>query len=720
MLKKHSSFIKIRLKTILRVLKVQPSKLPISSIGSIMERQWGFIMNLSKNKVLFLFVISAFVILFNTGCSRKVQDSSILQISLPAGMSSKITEFKYSEPMSMQSVSVQSEDNGAEWNSALNPETIADVNCYMIAVSGPESDMSRNTCVTTTGQNLKVGRFVGGIAAGATLSLEVPSGSQREITIVGFKATAGACTNFKTTDVSGLSLSEPHILGKIIKDLSPGSVAVTVPVTVNATTLKIDDCSGPDFNFEHAPLYFGDKTIANGTDTIITSTTYAGLGGASFQVTNFNTQPANPNEAYTFIQTSAFPTGIAVDDEVMLTIQGQSGAWTMLSGVPTIGPCGYRAWDGRYQFGRVVAVTSTPNYGIYISKGTFFDKLDWNPAISAFDPAQKSAIVTHMAASPDPANVFCKMRISKVLHFYNLTITNGVTISPDMFELNMGNSGILPIRVANNLTMLDGAIIDGNGKGYMGNSTRHGSGTRGASSVACVASPTDTGSGGSCSPDARGAGGGGHGNPIGTASPYSGSGGTGGGGTQLGGQGAGDDCGDGSCFGFLTYKMFMGGAGGSSINSLASTGGSGGGIIYIMAKNLNVDTNANVIISNNGDDGQSNTTYANYGSGGGGAGGSTLLGFQNFTAPGTAQMDIQAYGGNGGLVSGTATNGSGGGGGGGGRVHIIGCNTSTIPVTSALLNLQLNGGSGGNSLSGGSVGSAGYSGSVVKQSVPCN
>lgn len=665
-------------------------------------------MIMSKNNVLFLFIIFTALVLSNTGCTRKVQETSVIELSLPSGSSfNKISEFKYSEPMSMYSVSAQGDDDGAEWNPALNPANVSDVNCYMIAVAGPESDMRRNTCTTTTGTNLKIGRFVGGIPAGSTLSLEVPSGPQREVIVIGFKASPGACTNFKTTDVSGMSLSEPHILGKIVKDLTPGAMAVTVPITINAGTLKIDDCEGPDFKFEQAPLYFGDKIVSDGTTTINTNSTYSSLGGSSFQVVNFNTQPPNPNEAHTILNAPTAISGIVAGDEVMITIQGLNGGWTN-----DVGPCGYRAWEGRFAFGRVAAVSGSQ---LFISKGTFADKLNWNPVSNSFDSTIKATVASNMGSTPNSNVVFCKMRVSKVLHYYNLTVSAEIT--PDMFEFNAPTSGILPIRVANLLTLESGASFNASNLGYMPSTTNHGTGIRGSSSITCTATPTNTGTGGSCSPAGQGAGGGGHGNSPGN-SPFSPSGGTGGGGSQIGGNGAGEDCGDGSCFGTLTHKIFMGGAGGSSSNSLAGTGGAGGGIIYLMANNIVVDGGASVSILSNGEVGDPNSSYTNYGAAGGGAGGSILLGFKNFTLMSGSAIEVSASGGDGGSAS--ATGSSGGGGGGGGRIHYLGCSTSVVPVSSPSLQPFANGGAGGNFGSGGVAGNQGLNGSIVKQSVNCN
>lgn len=679
-------------------------------------------MVLSKNKVLFLFVISAFLIVLNTGCTRKVKETSVLTLKIPSGMSSKISDFKYSEPMSMQSVSAQGEDeDDAEWNPGLNPSEISEFNCYMITVSGPESDMRRNTCMTTTGQNFQVGRWIGGVAAGTTLSLEVPSGAQREITVIGFKATSGACVDFKRYDVNKMSISQPHILGKVVKDLSPGTVAVTVPVSLSPQTLKLDDCGGPDFNMESSDmLYFGDA--APGANyTVSSSATYESLGGATYSVYSFDNEPVAPHEDATFIGTDSLPSGLNPGDEIMITNPAQSGEWLPVSGSPHTGPCGYRFWEGRYAFARVKAVSTSP-LGVYIYKGTLMDKLNWNPDSKTFDPTLKAEINSRLYASTVANGSFCRLHISKVLHYWDLTLNTGATISSSKFDYNVTTgSGIIPIRVANDLTFNSASTISAEGHGFSARPGYHGDGVRGYSNMGCTGPYfTNTGNGGSCAPNdssGNGAGGGGHGTLASNGGTSGPSGGNGGGGTQAGGYGVGEDCGDGSCFGSLSYKIFIGGGGGSSGDGIASIGGHGGGIVYLMAKNVVVKSGSVPMIKANGLAATDNATVNSQGAGGGGAGGSIYMGYRNLTYEGGNFLSIEARGGNGG--EGMMADTSGGGGGGGGRIHIAGCAQSTTSVMSVVT--AATGGLGG-LFTGSGIGyngGQGFEGSVYRQTLDC-
>lgn len=677
---------------------------------------------MSKNKILFLFIISSFFFILSTGCTRKADSNSVIHLKLPSEGFSKISEFKYSEPMSMQNVSTYGDDDdGAEWNPALNPSSMIQVNCYLIMVSGPESDMQRNVCSTTTGQNLKVGRWAGGIPAGSILSLEVPAGAKREITVVGFKATNGACTNFKTTDVNGMSLSEPHILGKVTKDLTPGKVEVSVPVpsyTIPSTTLKISDCKGPDFNMEKSQLYFGDSPSGAGTYTLSMNKSYSSigdpvynLGGESRRIIAFDTSPAAVGyEGYTFLEFNSPVTNLSVGSEVMIVNQAMNGNFIMsLGSNQAVTNCGYRVWDGVYGFARVMAVSSTP-HGIYVSKGSFVDKLDWNPSTQAFDPALASQITTNLGANPAESNSdFCRLKAVKVLHYYDMTIGAGYKITPDPFDFDGDGAGILPIRVANTLEIQDGGIINATNMGYAPVDGKDGSSSRGVSSSGTCDSSSDTSFGGACSGSNYGSGGGGHGSASTLMSTMSG--GSNFTGLIPGGYALGEDCGDGSCFGSLSHKMFLGAAGGSTAGLINATSHRGGGIIYLMAKNIVVPDTMVGIIAADGGSGQV-TDSPSYGGSGGHAGGSVMMGYKELSVGLGGMLSINAGGGSGGSSSVAS---EGGGGGGAGRMHFTKCTSSSA---STGVYKYVNGGGGGTSF-GSNPGLPGFAGSIYEKTVPC-
>lgn len=656
--------------------------------------------NLSKNKVLFFVVISAFLILTNAGCTRKAGGTSTLKLSFPAGLgSSKITNFTYSKAAASQSISIQSDDGGGPtWNASINPATFADVNCIMIAVAGPE--FGGSYCTTSIGPSIVIGKWAGGIPIGGTFSIEVPSGPQREITIIGLKTQNGACKDFKTNDMLDNDLSEPHVIGKIVRDLPGGTVSLNIPVasTSYATLPKLGDCQGPAFNFQSAPLFFGDAT--SGLDTITGVNTYTSLGGVSRKVQTFD-----PTLSTTTAIGVSDETGYSAGDEVMITIEGIQGAWTG-TGDFGVSPCGFRGWQGRNTFARILA-TSTGT--LQINKGTFIDKLHYTTSGVAGSAGDISNININLGAPADSLGTFCHMKIAKVLHFFDMNMQPGSSILADQFSFSGDGAGILPIRINGTLTMQNGSFISTAGLGYASSTGTHGEGLGGYGS-AC-SGPTTTNTGGSCSlTPSDGGGGGGHGN-LNAANPFGPSGGTGGGGGMSGGYGAGENCGDGSCFGNLVGKMFMGGAGGSSSTI---PGGYGGGMIFVTARNIVIAAGESAYIKAYGLQG-ANSASISTGTGGGGAGGSILLSYKNLNLNTTGSLNLDARGGNSGNATGTTSNS--GGGGGAGRIHIIACNSSQYPYSA--IATYLAGGIQG-TVASGTAGLPGLEGSLAQYNPDCS
>ena len=115
--------------------------------------------------------------------------------------------------------------------------------------------------------------------------------------------------------------------------------------------------------------------------------------------------------------------------------------------------------------------------------------------------------------------------------------------------------------------------------------------------------------------------------------------------------------------------IFLGGGAGASTqagSATASAGGSGGGIVFIIADSI--DANNHIIRANGV---TASNSISDAGAGGGGGGGSVALSFMGFKS----SLRISADGGNGGISPG----GSGEGGGGGGG--LIWLSTSSTPAS---------------------------------------
>ncbi|MEP0368705.1 MAG: T9SS type A sorting domain-containing protein [Cyclobacteriaceae bacterium] len=116
-----------------------------------------------------------------------------------------------------------------------------------------------------------------------------------------------------------------------------------------------------------------------------------------------------------------------------------------------------------------------------------------------------------------------------------------------------------------------------------------------------------------------------------------------------------------------SFRLFMGGGGGGGQenNNVATAGTNGGGIIIIRAGTIQTNGGCGgLTISANGGDAADS---GNDGGGGAGAGGSII--FETTDWDLSCQLDIEAFGGDGGSVGGSGT--AHGGGGGGGRGVIV-------------------------------------------------
>ncbi|MBN8694612.1 MAG: T9SS type A sorting domain-containing protein [Bacteroidetes bacterium] len=135
-------------------------------------------------------------------------------------------------------------------------------------------------------------------------------------------------------------------------------------------------------------------------------------------------------------------------------------------------------------------------------------------------------------------------------------------------------------------------------------------------------------------------------------------------------------------------RVFMGGGGGSGEGNEgnATGGGNGGGIILVKANTISTSgICGGYNISANG----TSITFPSFadGSGGGGGGGSIVLEVNNWVISPTCQLNLNANGGDGGNVQSPFVHGGGGGGGTGVVLH-----STNLPVG---VNLNTNPGNGG-------------------------
>lgn len=136
------------------------------------------------------------------------------------------------------------------------PSQLADLNCYMVFVGGPEQDLQRNTCPTlgssangTPGRTINFGPLYGGFSPSTEISIEVPSGNDRVLHLVGMRVSSPEiCRDFKAFGFPGKNeSSKPFIIGTADRVLLEPSKTVEVPIKMafNAAD-AIEKCTGPD------------------------------------------------------------------------------------------------------------------------------------------------------------------------------------------------------------------------------------------------------------------------------------------------------------------------------------------------------------------------------------------------------------------------------------------------------------------------------------------
>lgn len=136
------------------------------------------------------------------------------------------------------------------------PTSLSDLNCYMVFVGGPEQDLRRNTCPTsgnsatgTPSRNINFGPLYGGFAPSTEISIEVPSGNDRVLHLVGMRVSAPEiCRDFKAFGFPGNNeSSKPFIIGTADRVLLEPSKTIEIPIKMAFNVADgIEKCTGPD------------------------------------------------------------------------------------------------------------------------------------------------------------------------------------------------------------------------------------------------------------------------------------------------------------------------------------------------------------------------------------------------------------------------------------------------------------------------------------------
>lgn len=205
------------------------------------------------------------------GCTREVESTSTkISIQLPNLAASDSLLNAKSETVNSSSLGTIISNDGSTgankgW-SAITPSGVTSFNCYLVVVNGPEAILNRNRCgkkstaagtVNGLTSDITFGPVAGIIAAGQSLDIEVASGSDRVVTLVGFQVAEAAnisqaCVDYNSATFDKSKLSKPYVLGKSAKmELKPtvGNDFTSVPITMAfSETAFFEDCEGPEFS----------------------------------------------------------------------------------------------------------------------------------------------------------------------------------------------------------------------------------------------------------------------------------------------------------------------------------------------------------------------------------------------------------------------------------------------------------------------------------------
>ena len=201
-----------------------------------------FLRSVTSARAFAAFVLAIAALLFGACTPKSASSSSTVSFKLPSQSDLKSA----SQRQSSKSVAASSVGS-SPWG-LTDPATIAEINCFVVFFQGVEAEHSRNTCSDSAGKTVaRPGAYYGGFVPGATVELSVPSGKQRTISIVGFKASsAQKCADLKTK-LETKEFSAPLILGASTQDLENPENRISIEIGLTKA-VKFDKCTGPDFD----------------------------------------------------------------------------------------------------------------------------------------------------------------------------------------------------------------------------------------------------------------------------------------------------------------------------------------------------------------------------------------------------------------------------------------------------------------------------------------
>ena len=372
-----------------------------------------------------------FLIFAVFSCERKASEISKVIIELPK-----------------RDLVAKSENSLNTIASGPAPATWSELDCFVFMVTGPEAKLKHNSCPMNDGfTGMKVGSFefgltFAGYSFNETAEFEIASGTDREISVIGFKtnltgaAAVAACKNILTTDHP--SISKAYIVAKSGKlKIEPGSTQ-SVPLTINYTansTPFLGDCSGPTSpgSGNNTPAGPPVKVKVRLQDDL-TSVTSAGCVALAIDLLDANGNLATVTEDYQFT--------LSGGGSNLFTLDGNYCDGAALSS-RTI-----NFYNGANRFNRVVLFLLPPSPAIYN-----FSLAQTTPALALtqeLTPYQVVAAANPSLLVPYKINIF---DVNAFRSTHSSSGSNPIDVKPDECRAavvqvldNLGR----PLKITNN------------------------------------------------------------------------------------------------------------------------------------------------------------------------------------------------------------------------------------------------------------------------------
>lgn len=211
-------------------------------------------------KIIFLVLMS---ISFLFSCQRATENSSTqISIQLPGNNSQSISQIisQSTQVTTLSDINLNDEGNDENFLSDLPTGFTASgarpINCYLIAVSGPEAQFQRNSCYkdgavagTVNSSYYAFGPYLGLKPAGSVIEMDVAPGPDREVLIFGLHAVdIATCNDLKINKPSKTNFTKPHLLGRSAKMRFEPGKTLTIPIQMVEPVVanQVDDCKMDD------------------------------------------------------------------------------------------------------------------------------------------------------------------------------------------------------------------------------------------------------------------------------------------------------------------------------------------------------------------------------------------------------------------------------------------------------------------------------------------